>query len=139
MMGAVHALIGAAVGRRIGSPATAFAAGMVTHAMGDVLPHRDQKIAVEASLLAAVLGFLAWRYGLKSPEMLGAAGAVLPDVENAAWMIGPMPQNRVIFPTHVEDGKYHGPETPTSWPQLPLALLSLALLLAAPGGGKPRA
>lgn len=130
MMGAVHALVGAAVGRLVGTPAKAFAAGVITHAVGDVLPHRDQRLKVEASLLAATLGFLLLRCGARSPEVAGAVGAILPDVENAAWMTGRMSQDRVIFPTHVGDGRFHGPETRTSWPQAPLALLCLAFLLS---------
>jgi hypothetical protein len=138
VIAAVHALIGAVVGRWIGQPATAFAAGIVTHAMGDVLPHRDLKITTEAPLLAAALGVIAWRCGVGSPELAGAAGAVLPDVENGAWMIGLLPRDRVIFPTHVGNGKFHGPEAQSAWPQAPLALACLVLLLSGAGDGKSR-
>ena len=138
MIAAVHALVGAAVGRWIGAPATAFAAGIVTHAMGDVLPHRDLKIQVEAPLLVAALGLIAWRRGVRSPELAGAAGAVLPDVENAAWMTGWMPRDRVIFPTHIDEGRFHGPEAPSAWPQVPIALAGLAVLLSRPRGGRSR-
>jgi hypothetical protein len=133
VIAAVHALVGATVGRWIGAPATAFAAGMLTHAMGDVLPHRDLKITAEAPLLLAALGLIAWRYGVRSPELAGATGAVLPDVENAAWMTGLMPRDRVIFPTHRDEGRYHGPEAQSAWPQAPIALACLAFLLSQPG------
>lgn len=129
MICAVHAVVGATVGTLAGSRTGAFASGVATHLLGDLLPHKDFDPKVEAPLLAATLGLLAWRCGLTSPAIAGAAGAVLPDVENAAWMTGIIPQSAVRFPTHVGDGKYHGPRAASAWPQGALAAACLALVL----------
>ncbi len=94
MIASVHALVGATIGRLCGSHAAALAAGIVSHAACDVVPHKDLSLKVEAPLLAATMTLLAWRCGIKSPELAGAVGAVLPDVENGAWMIGLMPRAR---------------------------------------------
>jgi hypothetical protein len=130
MICAVHAVVGATVGTLSGSRGGAFASGVATHLLGDLLRHKDLDPKVEAPLLAATLGLLAWRCGLTSPAVAGAVGAVLPDVENAAWMTGISRKPRCAFPTHVEDGKHHGPKAASAWPQGVLAAACLALVLS---------
>ncbi len=129
MICAVHAVVGAALGTLCGSRGGAFAAGVATHLLGDLLPHKDFDPKIEAPLLAATLGLLAWRCGLASPALAGAVGAVLPDVENAAWMTGLVPQSAVRFPTHACSGKHHGPDASSAWPQGALAAACLVVVL----------
>ena len=129
MICAVHAVVGAAVGKLVGSRGGAFAAGVATHLLGDLLPHKDFDPKVEAPLLAATLGLLAWRCGVTSPEFLGAVGGVTPDVENAASVAGLIPRDAMRFPTHVGDGRFHGPKVRSAAPQLLGAALCLAYVL----------
>ncbi len=129
MICAVHAVVGATVGTLSGSRAGAFAAGLSTHLLGDLLPHKDFDPKVEAPLLAATLGLLAWRCGVTSPAFAGAVGGVLPDVENAAGIVGLISKTTMRFPTHVENGKHHGPRAASAWPQGALAAACLALML----------
>lgn len=129
MIGAVHACIGAAVGRAVGSRGKAFAAGVATHLIGDLLPHKDFPIQIEAPLLAVTLGVIAVRCGVNSPEVAGAVGGFVPDVENAAGIVGILPWDKVRFPTHRERGRYHGRRTKTVWPQMIGAALCLAYAL----------
>lgn len=129
MICAVHAAVGAAVGRLTGKRLGSFASGVATHLIGDLLPHRDFDPKVEAPLLAATLGVIALRCGVTSPEMAGAVGAIAPDFENAAGLTGLIPKSAMRFPTHVGDGKYHGPKTRSAWPQGVLALICLLFVL----------
>lgn len=134
MICAVHALVGASVGKLSGSRGAALASGIATHLLGDLLPHKDFDPKVEAPLLAATLGLLAWRFGPASPTLVGAVGGVLPDVENAAGIVGLIPKAAMRFPTHVSGGRHHGPLTTSAWPQGALALACVALLLSPVGG-----
>jgi hypothetical protein len=131
---AVHALVGAAVGRAAGSRTPALAAGVATHLLGDLLPHRDFDPKVEAPLLAGTLALLALRCGVNSPEMAGAVGGVLPDVENAAQIVGLIPKASVRFPTHVGDGKHHGRPVASALPQGVLAAACLAFVWSRHAG-----
>lgn len=133
MICAVHALVGAAVGKGCGRKRSAFAVGVVTHLVGDLLPHKDFDPKVEAPLLAATLAFLAWRCGVRSPEFAGALGAVAPDVENALGIARIIPREFMRFPTHLENGRYHGPKTQSALPQGLLAAACLAFVLLARG------
>jgi hypothetical protein len=131
---AVHAAVGAAVGKLAGSRRGALAAGVATHLLGDLLPHKDFDPKVEAPLLAATLGVLAWRCGVTSPEFAGALGGVAPDIENAAGITGLIPRDAMRFPTHIGDGRYHGPKVASAWPQAVAAAVCLAFVL----GGRNR-
>lgn len=128
MICAVHALVGAAVGKYTRRRGGAFAAGVATHLIGDLLPHKDFDPKVEAPLLAATLGVIALRKGLTSPEFLGAMGGVSPDFENAAAVYGLIPRKAMRFPTHLGDDK-HGPKVKSALPQGILAAACLAYLL----------
>ncbi|HOP79759.1 MAG TPA: hypothetical protein PLU88_05205 [Armatimonadota bacterium] len=111
MTGATHASIGAALGAIIRKPGLAFAAGVVSHIIADILPHRDCPPKVEAALLTATLGFIIARYGINSPQFWGAAGAVSPDFEHLLLELGLIRPEDEIFPTHIDYGKWHGSET----------------------------
>ena len=80
MMVSVHAAVGAGMGGVVRYPGQALAAGVVSHLLCDLVPHRDYDIRVEAPLALAVflylVLYLAGRYGVRSPQFWGAAGAV---------------------------------------------------------------
>ncbi|HVK03511.1 MAG TPA: hypothetical protein VM490_08550 [Armatimonadaceae bacterium] len=129
MICAVHAAIGAAVGRLAGRRSTGFAAGVATHLLGDLVPHKDFDPKTEAPLLAVTLAVIALRCGVKSPEFWGAVGGITPDFENAAYVTGLLPQEKLVFPTHVGGGKYHAPKVGSAWPQGVLAAACLIYAL----------
>ena len=127
MICAVHAVIGAALGKAArGNRGKAFAAGVASHLIGDLTPHKDLPARVELPLLAVTISAIALRYGLKSPEFWGAVGGFSPDFENAAWMYGITKKEDCVFPTHREGGKYHAPSVSTAVPQ---ALIVTACLV----------
>ena len=130
MIGAVHAYIGAAAGLLFRRKSAAFAAGVTSHLIADALPHDDLDPKLEIPLLAATLaGVAKWR-GIDSPEFWGALGGVVPDAEHALSLAGLAKQEQKLFPTHVDDGKYHGPPSGERWSQLLIAgasLLAVAL------------
>jgi len=129
MICAVHAAVGAAIGKLTGKRLGAFGSGVATHLICDLLPHKDFDPKVEAPLLAATLGVIAVHCGVASPEMAGAVGAIAPDFENAAGLVGIIPRESMRFPSHVGLGKYHGPVTKSAWPQGVLAALCLLFVL----------
>ena len=126
MIAAVHALVGAAIGKIAGEPKGAAMAGFGAHLICDMLPHKDFPPLVEAPLLAITIGFLGWRCGVTSPEFVGACAAVAPDVENAAQIIGIIPPEAMRYPSHL--GR-HGRKTETALPQAVLAVACLAFVL----------
>jgi hypothetical protein len=99
-MAAVHAVVGAAAGHRAGRRRAALAAGVGSHLVGDLIPHRDYPLAIELPLMLATLAILACRYGVAGPTFWGALGGVLPDVENGLHQVGLMPESARLFPTH---------------------------------------
>jgi len=129
MICAVHAVIGAAIGKAAKHPGKAFAAGVASHLLGDLTPHKDLSPKVELPLLAVTISAIALKYGLKSSEFWGAVGGFAPDFENAAWMYGLMKAEDCKFPTHRDNGKYHGPSLSTAVPQAILVAACLYYLL----------
>lgn len=128
MICAVHAVIGAAIGKAASHPGKAFAGGVASHLIGDLTPHKDLPAKVELPLLAVMLLVILLKYGIRSPEFWGAVGGFSPDFENAAWMFGLMKKEHCRFPTHIHDGKYHGPPVSTAVPQFVLVLACLYYL-----------
>jgi hypothetical protein len=121
--------VGAALGSLCKRRGIAFVAGVLSHLVTDVLPHKDYKPAVEVPMLAATLVAIAkWR-GVDSPEFWGAVGGVAPDVEHGLLVAGVIGKEHELFPTHVDDGKWHGPDSNERWSQLLLAAAA-ALTLA---------
>jgi len=128
MTGAVHACIGAALGSLTNDESAAFAAGVISHVIADACPHNDCSPAVEAPLvLGALAGIACWK-GLDSPEFWGALGGVAPDLEHAFAYVGMMDPDKKAFPTHVDNGKWHGEKGEERWSQLILSAVSLALV-----------
>lgn len=128
MTGAVHACIGACLGCLLKKKSDGFAAGVVSHAVADALPHKDFHPAIEVALMAAALyGIAKWR-GVDSPELWGAVGAVAPDAEHGLMLAGIITPEQEVFPTHIENGKLHGAESNERWSQLIIAGTSLLIM-----------
>ncbi|MGC8862341.1 MAG: hypothetical protein ACP5R5_06125 [Armatimonadota bacterium] len=137
MIGAVHVGVGAALGAILRDRNSAFIAGLISHAVSDALPHRDYRAEIEVPLLAAALaGIAAWK-GTNSPEFWGGLGAIVPDIEHAAHVAGLIDPEHKVFPTHLDNGKYHGRASQRRWPQLAVAVGS-ALAIALMGRQAPR-
>ncbi len=104
MTGSVHAALGAAIGRLVRHPGLAFAAGVASHGLGDVIPHHDMGPA-ETPIVFATLFEVGLVHGWKSPQFWGALGGILPDFEHIPAELRqdprrfqPMPEKK--FPTH---------------------------------------
>ena len=104
MTGSVHAAIGAAVGRMIGNAPLAFVAGVVSHGVGDMVPHHDMGPA-ETPIVFATLAKIGQVHGWKSPQFWGALGGVCPDFEHISAELRQdprrfLPMEEKLFPTH---------------------------------------
>ena len=104
MTGSVHAALGAALGRYISRPPLAFAAGVVSHFVGDVVPHHDMGPG-ETPLVVATMARIVQQHGWNSPQFWGALGGILPDFEHipAELRQDPRrhePMEEKLFPTH---------------------------------------
>jgi hypothetical protein len=126
MIAAIHALVGAGLGRLCRTPAQAALLGGLSHIAADMLPHRDLDVPREAALLGAALTAVAAARGADSREFAGALGAVAPDLENLIARLRGLPDDTLLLPSH---NRYHGRQTHGFIGQLALALLGLALLL----------
>ena len=104
--GGVHLVSGFAIGAVSPSVATAFAAGVASHAALDAAPHRDflelPIVAADAVAALTLVGLLTARLprGARLPALAGAVGAVLPDTEVVAYRAGLWPAERKVFPSH---------------------------------------
>jgi len=130
MMVWVHAAVGAMVGAGIKKPAGTVAGGIASHLLCDLVPHRDYELKIEAPLALAMFVYLTARYGITSPQVLGAIGGVLPDGENALAVLGIVPEDKTFFPTHNKTAPWyvgHGARVPSPLPQVALALIALLL------------
>jgi hypothetical protein len=101
MKATTHALVGGLTGAIVGRPVAAAIAGVVSHALLDMLPHRDEErlshIIVDGggALAVLALALVAGNIGM----VAGVIGGVLPDVENVPeilfkWKV------RKFFPSH---------------------------------------
>lgn len=130
MTGAVHASIGAAVGSLCKGRASAFLAGVVSHLVADMIPHKDFPPSIEVPLMAAaVTGIAAWR-GTDSTEFWGTLGAIAPDSEHGLFVAGAIASEQRVFPTHISDGKYHGRESNERWSQFLITVAAVAVVAA---------
>jgi len=127
MMAWVHASIGAYIGGEIGGRKRPWLAGIASHLIADLTPHRDYDLPVELPLLGAALAVVVWRFGIDSPEMAGALGGITPDFENGLARLGLIPET--LFPTHTTRPWFigHGGKARTVLPQVVLALTCLYL------------
>lgn len=125
MLGAVHASIGAGVGSFCKSKSAAFVSGVLSHLFADALPHKDFSPTVEVPLMIGMLaGIAAWK-GLDSPEFYGAIGGIAPDIEHGLLFAGIIDKEKEIFPTHIQDGKWHGVESNERFSQVLLVIAAL--------------
>ena len=129
----VHASIGALLGARARSSKRAFRAGILSHAVADLIPHCDYDINVELPLVSITLAYIGLRHGLRSKEMAGAMGGLLPDLENALCRFGFI--KNMLFPTHTSRCWFIGHGRPVKSP-LPHVLLALICLYLAHRIGK---
>lgn len=129
MTGAVHALVGAALGSFLDNKGSAFFTGVVSHAICDVIPHKDLTTDGEVGLMAAVMILLERWKGFDSEEFWGALGAICPDFEHGLSFLGITSDDLKIFPTHIENGKYHGKKSNEQISQLLIAILCIIILL----------
>jgi len=109
-----HAAVGAAVGVATGNPVLAFFAGFISHHIVDAIPHtdggsyevgvenfaRDKRIITivgfDLALLILLSFLLSENRGYNLPMILGAFGAILPDlIDNMPFW---SPKLRKIFP-----------------------------------------
>jgi len=125
MMAWTHAAIGAALGSQTESKEGAFGAGVVSHGIADLVPHRDYDMKIELPLLAVMLGFIALRYGVSSNQFYGAVGGFSPDIENGLEVLGFLPGT--IYPTHTRKSWFvgHGHKVKSIVPQLLLIALCI--------------
>jgi hypothetical protein len=101
MMLVPHACVNAAAGRLFSKPVAAFAAGVVSHAILDLVPHKDVSAhKAEGLLVLIMLGLIGTSCGLKSPAFWCAMGGVLPDVEQVLPWTDPKRGRHRWFPTH---------------------------------------
>jgi len=129
VIGAVHASIGAAIGSLVKDKRGAFVSGVASHVVADALPHTDFPPKVEVAFLAgALVGIAAWR-GVDSPEFWGALGAVAPDAEHALLAADLIAPENEVFPTHLRDGAFHGPDSRERWSQALIALAAVTVML----------
>jgi len=104
MTGSVHAAIGAALGRFVQNKPLSFGAGVLSHLIGDAIPHHDVG-PIETPLVFGTLWYVGHKHGWDSPQFLGALGGVCPDFEHIPAELRkdprrfePMPEKH--FPTH---------------------------------------
>jgi hypothetical protein len=125
----VHALSGAALGHALDHPILAFPAGLASHILLDALPHNDRLHPLDPILTVASLVGVAVLFGPLSPEMCGAIGATVPDLEHLAGR-GPGAY-RKRFPAHTARSRVkHGPRADRPLLSAVITLGSLAVLLA---------
>jgi hypothetical protein len=138
MMAWVHASIGAALGSRIANNRGAFSAGVASHMIADLIPHRDYPLKQELPLLFAALGFIGMRYGPTSPAMVGALGGIAPDIENGFASLGVLPKSMTIFPTHTPRPWFigHGKRIESPLQQVILAGLCIVSIELLRSGNK---
>ncbi len=129
MMLVPHACVNAALGRMFRKPATAFAAGMVSHAVLDLVPHKDVSAhKAEGMLVLVMLALVGSGCGLKSPSFWCAMGGVLPDVEQVLPWTDPKRGHHRWFPTH--NRRFHSLKIPGS-PEFRVRLFTQSVVSAA--------
>jgi hypothetical protein len=128
MIVALHAATGAATGALTGSRGAALAIGPLLHIAGDRVPHRHPAhSAWEYVSGIAAIGILTRRRGAFDAATLGAAAAMMPDLEHV--LLGGRRRGAKVF--HRRPGRDRTDSTGFSVrAQTLLALLILLPLLA---------
>ncbi|UCH34378.1 MAG: hypothetical protein JSV65_17925 [Armatimonadota bacterium] len=130
MICAVHAIIAGAVGASARSRSRAFIAGVGTHLLADLAPHRDFSPPVELLMTAAALGAIGGVSGFNSAAFAGAIGGVAPDIENGLAALGVLAEP--CFPTH---RGAHGRRTPGVLAQVAISAVAFGFLVRHARGG----
>ena len=129
MIVSVHVATGAAGGALARSRPGAVVLGLVLHALGDAVPHKDiesQRFEIRSGLACGLA--LAARYGVLSPVTLGALASSAPDLEHVLRL--PQPGGRKLFPSHRVEGWHREGGVP-AWAQLLVAGAIVGYLLGA--------
>jgi hypothetical protein len=103
MIVSLHVASGAAVGAAAGSRGRAILLGLVSHALGDAVPHEDfesRRFEIGSGLV--LLALLAATRGPFDPAVIGAAAASAPDLEHVLPF--PRPGGQALFPSHRVSG-----------------------------------
>jgi len=133
MMATVHALLGAAVGSFFRRRKAAFAAGVVSHAVGDAIPHSELPAAIDVLAAGGVVVLLCKKYGAESPQVAGAVGGIAPDVEHGLSRLGLITDRQKLFPTHRPGMIPHGRKTKNPALQILVGAASLLLVSSSTG------
>ena len=121
---AAHAILAGAVGAIARSRSRAFLAGVGTHLLADLVPHRDFGPAVELVMVAAALAAVGRVAGFDSPAFAGSVGGAAPDLENGLDALG-MAQCP-CFPTHRH---LHGRRVREVWSQIAVSCAAFGVIL----------
>jgi hypothetical protein len=126
-----HVLAGAAAATFTSNPWLGLVYGVASHGLLDLLPHYDfQRTRLEILLGLVALAGVLLVGGVSGVLLLGALGGVAPDLENLAWKLGWLAEERKVFPTHtglLPHGRVIGPGS--LWVQTALGLGCLGLVL----------
>jgi hypothetical protein len=132
MIVSLHVASGAAIGAAVRSRRAAVGLGLLAHAAGDRIPHRDiASRRFELRSGVALLLLVALRRGPLDPATLGGAAAAAPDLEHVLRL--PRPGGRKLFPSHRFRGWHRAGGLP-AWLQL-LAAGAFAGLVLGRGRG----
>lgn len=123
-----HTCLNAAFGTMFTKPLAAAAAGVLSHAALDILPHKDISAhKAEGAAVILLLGIVGSSCGWRSPAFWSAMGGVLPDVEQVLPWTDPKRGRRRYFPTHA--AKMHSLQLPQA-PKYRVNLLEQTLVSA---------
>ncbi len=128
MIVTLHIATGGLVGAVAGTRPRALALGAVSHAAGDLLPHRDipsRRFEIVSGVAALLV--LAAARGPLHPAVLGAVAASVPDMEHVVGL--PRPGGRKLFPSH-RFGGWHREGGISAGAQLAAAGIILGALVA---------
>ena len=136
MVTSLHVATGAAVGTLVRSRRQAVVLGLVSHALGDRVPHQDNASRrFEIVSAAAGIVLLAVTRGPTDRATVGALAASVPDVEHVIRL--PRPRGRKLFPSHRVAGWHRSGGLP-AWAQVLTAGLLLGALARPRGPGARR-
>lgn len=126
-----HLAVGAAVGTLTDGRGIAFLLGLASHIPLDILPHYEfEKLWVEIAAVAVVLGTML-ALGMGGTGIFwGAAGAIVPDLENLLWRLRIMPGERKVFPGHAPRFSKIFPHGRTLGPRHALTQIAIICLSA---------